>query len=77
MANLPNLKPREIAEILLKAGFVEDTTKSAHRTYRHPSKGRYTTVSFHPGTIPQGTLRAIIKQSGMTLEEFLSFRKRK
>ena len=76
MTKLPNLKPREVAKILLKAGFVEDTTKSAHRTYRHPTKGKFTTVSFHPGNIPQGTLRAIIKQSGMTADEFLSHKKK-
>lgn len=77
MSNLPNLKPREIEKILLKAGFLVDTTKSAHRTYKHPKTHTYTTVSFHPGTIPQGTLRAIIKQAGMSSDEFLSFRRKK
>lgn len=76
MSKLPNLKPREVVKILLNAGFMEDIGKSAHRTYRHTSKRKYTTVSFHPGTIPQGTLRAIIRQSGMTTDEFLSFRKK-
>ena len=76
MTKLPNLKPREVAKILLKAGFVEDTTKSSHRTYRHPIKGKYTTLSFHPGNIPQGTLRAIIKQSGMNTDEFLAHKKK-
>lgn len=77
MSKLPNLKPREVAELLFRAGFIEDTTKGAHRTYRHPTKGKYTTVSFHPGTIPKGTFRAIIRQTGMTPEEFLSYRKKK
>ena len=76
MPKLPGLKPREVAKMLLKAGFVEDTTKSAHRTYRHPTKAKFTTVSYHPGNIPTGTLRAIIKQSGMTVDEFLSYRKK-
>ena len=73
---MPALKPREVERILLNAGFVMDTTKSGHRTYHHPVKGRFTTVSFHPGDIPTGTLRAIIHQSGMTVEDFLAFRKK-
>ena len=77
MGKLPSLKPREVAKILLNASFIEDTTKSAHRTYRHPQTKNYTTVSFHPGTIPTGTLRAIVRQSGMTPDDFLSFRKKK
>ena len=54
-----------------------ETTKSAHRTYKHPITKKYTTVSFHPGTIPQGTFRAIIRQSGMTPDKFISLRKKK
>lgn len=77
MSTLPNLKPREVAKILSNAGFVDGGGSGAHRTFRHLTKGRYTTVSFHPGTVPQGTLHAIIKQSGMSVEEFISFRKKK
>ena len=77
MSKLPNLKPREIVTILLHAGFIEHTTHSTHRTYKHPGKKLYTTVSFHTRTIPQGTLRAIIRQAGMTTDEFLSYRKKK
>ncbi len=75
MSKLPNLKPREVAEILHKAGFNERKTKSSHYVYKHPQTLRYTSVSFHPGTVPTGTLRAIIRQSGMTVDLFLGFRK--
>lgn len=76
MPKLPALKPREVEHILLKAGFIKHTTKSSHRTYKLLEKKHYTQVAFHPGTIPPGTLRAIIRQSGMTVEEFLSFHKK-
>ena len=77
MSKLPSLKPREVSKILIKAGFVEDTTKSSHRTYFHRINNKYTTVSFHPGAIPTGTLRAIVRQSGMTVDEFLTWRRKK
>jgi predicted RNA binding protein YcfA (HicA-like mRNA interferase family) len=36
---------------------------------RHPD-GRQTYVAMHPGDIPQGTLRNILKQAGLTMDEF-------
>jgi predicted RNA binding protein YcfA (HicA-like mRNA interferase family) len=35
---------------------------------RH-ADGRQTYVAMHPGDIPTGTLRAIVRQSGLTEEE--------
>jgi predicted RNA binding protein YcfA (HicA-like mRNA interferase family) len=43
----------------------------SHATYRHPD-GRWTIVSIHPGKIiPKGTLRKIIRDTGLTVDEFL------
>lgn len=77
MSTLPSLKPREVERILFNAGFVPDTSKGSHRTYYHPAKKFHTTVAFHPGDVPMGTLRSIIKQAGMQTEEFLQYRKKK
>jgi hypothetical protein len=38
--------------------------------YNHDTK-RYTTVPNHPGDIPEGTLRAILKQAGIDPDHFL------
>jgi len=32
---------------------------------------RYTTIPNHPGDMPEGTLRAILKQAGIEPQEFL------
>lgn len=77
MSTLPSLKPREVERILLNAGFVPDTSKGSHRTYYHPVKKLHTTVAFHPGDVPAGTLRSIMKQSGMQPDEFLQYRKKR
>ena len=76
MSKLPNLKPREIERILLKAGFERDTAHGSHRSYYHPHRKRHTTIAFHPGTIPQGTLRAILRQADISLEDFLALRRK-
>jgi predicted RNA binding protein YcfA (HicA-like mRNA interferase family) len=45
MARLPVLKPREIAHVLEKMGFVEVRQQGSHKQYRH-ADGRCTTVPF-------------------------------
>lgn len=65
------MKPRE-AEAMLKAAGFEEFGRSAtgHRKYRHKDDHkRWTTISFHPGDIPPGTLRAIEKQTGVKLKK--------
>jgi len=48
MGDVPVLKPREVAGILERLGFVEVRQRGSHRQYRH-ADGRATTVPFHPG----------------------------
>jgi predicted RNA binding protein YcfA (HicA-like mRNA interferase family) len=74
MMKLPSLTVREVIRKLRKAGFVFDRqAKGSHEIWYNPKTRRRTTVPNHPGaTIPKGTLRAIITQSGLTIDEFLS-----
>ncbi|MEW5814786.1 MAG: type II toxin-antitoxin system HicA family toxin [Spirochaetota bacterium] len=62
-------KASEVLRKLGKAGFIEKRSSGSHRVLRHPD-GRQTYVSMHPGDIPSSTLRSILKQAGMTEEEF-------
>ncbi|MBU1323344.1 type II toxin-antitoxin system HicA family toxin [Patescibacteria group bacterium] len=77
MAKLPNLKPREVETVLFRAGFELVRTKGSHRTYYCRVKNCFTTVPFHPGDVSRGTLRAIIRQSEMTVEEFTGYLRKK
>jgi predicted RNA binding protein YcfA (HicA-like mRNA interferase family) len=36
----------------------------SHEIWSNPSTRRYTTIPNHPGDMPEGTLRAILKQAG-------------
>ena len=76
MPKLPELKPKQIEQILHRAGFLLDHQKGSHRTYLNPETNKYTTIAFHPGTIPKGTLRAIISQTGLSPEEFLNLHRK-
>ena len=74
MTRLPALKPREVVTILEALGFVEIRQRGSHKQFRHPD-GRVTTVPFHAGRdISPILLRQIIKDIGLTPEEFLERR---
>jgi predicted RNA binding protein YcfA (HicA-like mRNA interferase family) len=62
---------REVEAILRRAGF-EVIRIGSHRIWGKES--RIVPVPMHAGDIPKGTLHNIIKQSGMTVDEFLSLR---
>ncbi len=43
----------------------------SHEIWLNPSTGRFTTVPNHPGDMPEGTLRAILRQAAVDPDEFL------
>ena len=74
MVKLPVLKPREVAAILARLGFVEVRQRGSHKQYRH-ADGRSTTVPFHGSRdIAPPLLRQIAKDIGLTVEEMLQHR---
>jgi len=68
---LPVLKDRELIQILRKLGFFEHReTGSSHLILRH-SDGRRVVVARHAGKdIPRGTLRAILRDINISIEDF-------
>jgi len=72
MTKLPVLRSREVILALKRAGFYEDHWKGSHLTLRNDKKHSSAVVAVHPGTIPKGTLKSIIRQAEMTVEEFCS-----
>ena len=60
---------REVLAKLLRAGFVDTRQSGSHKVLRHPD-GRQTYVAMHPGTLPTGTFRKILKQAGLSDEQF-------
>lgn len=68
---LPVLRVAEVIRKLRKAGFVFDRhAKSSHEIWIHPETRRRVVIPNHPGDVRAGTLRNIIRQMGLTLEEF-------
>lgn len=62
-------KAREDLAALQRAGFVIRRQSGSHAVLRH-SDGRRTYVATHSRDVPAGTFRSILKQAGLTEEEF-------
>jgi len=68
---LPTLRPEQVIRKLRRAGFVFDRqAKGSHEIWYNPQTHRRVVVPNHPGDLPRGTMRKIIQQSGLTVEEF-------
>jgi predicted RNA binding protein YcfA (HicA-like mRNA interferase family) len=71
MSKYPVLKPREVAQILEKLGFVLVRQRGSHQQYRHPD-GRCTTLPVHAQRdISPIILRQIAKDIGLAVEDLL------
>ncbi len=71
---LPMLKPKEVVRILKHAGFEELRQSGSHLILAHRETRTIIPVPMHSGDIKRGLLMGIIKQAGMTQEEFLRLR---
>ena len=72
MTKLPALKSKEVIAILEKAGYYVDHITGSHYIMRHPNRPQRIPVPYHVKDLKKGVLHSIIKQSGMSQEEFLS-----
>ena len=69
MTKLPGVRPREAAAALEEAGFEFARQRGSHRIYVKGAVG--VTIPWHAKDLRRGTLRQIIRQSGMTPDEFI------
>jgi predicted RNA binding protein YcfA (HicA-like mRNA interferase family) len=72
MGRLAGFRYREITRKLRLSGFEFDRQAAgSHEIWFNPRTNRYTTVPNHPGDMPEGTLRVILKQAGIDVDDFL------
>ncbi|MCT7960561.1 type II toxin-antitoxin system HicA family toxin [Laspinema sp. D1] len=73
MGRLAGFHYREIVKILKLFGFVFDRQAAgSHEIWYNPETNRYTTIPNHPGDMPEGTLRAILRQADIAPDDFLN-----
>lgn len=72
MSKLPAISGAACVKALTKAGFVTFRTRGSHVTMVRDQPSAQTTIPLHK-ELDKGTLRAIIRQVGLTVDEFVSF----
>ena len=72
MGRLAGFSYRRVAGRLRELGFTfHRQAAGSHEIWFNTRTNRYTTIPNHPGDIPEGTVRAILKQAGISPTEFL------
>lgn len=72
MGRLSGFKYRQIVMRLKAMGFVFDRQAAgSHEIWYNEQTDRYTTIPNHPGDMPEGTLRAVLRQAGIEPDDFL------
>jgi predicted RNA binding protein YcfA (HicA-like mRNA interferase family) len=73
MGRLSGFKYRQIVKRLKAFDFVFDRQAAgSHEIWYNELTDRYTTVPNHPGDMPEGTLRAVLRQAGIEPNDFLN-----
>ena len=72
MGRLAGFRYRDVVRRLKLLGFPFDRQAAgSHEIWYRASDQRYTTIPNHPGDMPEGTLRAILRQADVSVEAFL------
>ena len=73
MGRLSGFRYRDIIRTLKKLGFAFNRQAAgSHEIWFSEETGRYTTIPNHSGDVPEGTLREILKQAGVSVDDFLA-----
>ena len=73
MGRLAGFRYRDIVRKLKALGFEFDRQAAgSHEIWFNAAARRYTTIPNHPGDMPEGTLRTILRQAGIDVDDFLA-----
>jgi predicted RNA binding protein YcfA (HicA-like mRNA interferase family) len=72
MGRLAGFRYREVARRLRTFGFRFDRAGAgSHEIWRQAQTGRKVTIPHHSADIAEGTLRAILREAGIAVNDFL------
>ena len=67
---LPAVRPRQLIRALERQGWELARTKGSHQSFRHPDRPNVVTVPVHARDLKRGMLSGILKDAGISPEEF-------
>ena len=70
MSVLPRVSGREVVKAILKMGYEHDRQRGSHIILRQPTYPHRRIIVPDHKEVAKGTLRSIIREAGLTVEEF-------
>jgi predicted RNA binding protein YcfA (HicA-like mRNA interferase family) len=72
MGRLSGFRYREVVRRLRLHGYAFDRQgPGSHEIWRHPVTGRKVTLPHHARDMAEGTLRAVLREAGIAVDDFL------
>ncbi len=71
MSMIPIIGVRVMLQVLLRAGFVVVRQVGSHLKLYHPLTKRSITLAMHAGDLSRKMITTIMKQAGLSIEQFL------
>ncbi|MGD0061039.1 MAG: type II toxin-antitoxin system HicA family toxin [Verrucomicrobiia bacterium] len=71
---LPAITAKDLVRFLKRQGFVEDRQRGSHLVLFHPATNRTVVVPMHSGDLGRGLSRAVLKDAGFSVEDYLRLR---
>jgi predicted RNA binding protein YcfA (HicA-like mRNA interferase family) len=68
---LPQVKPKQLIRALERMGFILRRQTGSHAIFRHPETKNIVVIPIHPRDIKRGLLYGILKQAGISEQDFL------
>ncbi len=75
MTQLPVVTPKQAIKALEKCGFLIRRQSGSHVILFHPKKSGRVVVAIHAKDIKRGTLKNILKQADLSVDEFIELLK--
>ena len=67
----PVLPPEDVIRVLIKLGFQKVSQKGSHAKYTKDGRPKHVVIILMHYEVAKGTLKSILEQAGITLEEFI------
>jgi predicted RNA binding protein YcfA (HicA-like mRNA interferase family) len=68
---LPTVRPRQLIRVLERNGWRLARSKGSHHHFTHPENPSIISVPVHARDMKRGTIADILKDAGISHEEFL------
>ncbi len=71
MPKLPRVTAKQAQRAIERDGWFAVESPGGHRQFRHSTKSGRVTIPMHGGDMTPGTIRSIIRQAGLTVQQFV------